>query len=291
MGFSLGGVAKGIGAQFGLGGGGAAGDASKAMARASSAAGNLYDAYGTQLDSAYAPYTGAGTQAMGMLQSGTADYNSPLMKTFGSTDFTGDPGYQWRLQQGVNALQSSAASKGNLFSGATGKAMTDYGQNFASNEYNNAYNRYSQDQNNQFSRLYQLGSMGLNAQGGLQGGKQFATSGKGNALMGIGEAKASGYLGQAQQKSDGFSNLISAGSMAAAFSDVNLKDNVTQVGVLPNGINVYSWSWNKIAESLGLVGESVGVLAQEIMAIIPDAVIQDDSGFLKVNYANVVSHV
>lgn len=51
------------------------------------------------------------------------------------------PSYQFRLDQGSKALQRSAAAKGDLFSGQTGQALTDYGQNVASTEFENDYRR------------------------------------------------------------------------------------------------------------------------------------------------------
>ena len=52
-----------------------------------------------------------------------------------------DPGYAFREKQGMNAIQNSAMAKGGLLSGNTLKATQDYGQNLASQEYDNAYNR------------------------------------------------------------------------------------------------------------------------------------------------------
>jgi len=213
MGFSLGSIGKGVGGMLGMGGGGAAGDASKAMMKANRKAGALYDPAYQDIKSMYNPYMQTGNQANTMLQSGTADYNSPLLRRFSDTDFKGDPGYQWRLQQGMDALQGSASAKGGLFSGAAGKAINEYGQGFASNEYNNAYNRYSQDQANQYSRLFGLAGMGMQAAGGIGDAKQWSTGGQADALMGIGNAKASGYLGKQAQKQAGFENLMSLGSM------------------------------------------------------------------------------
>lgn len=51
------------------------------------------------------------------------------------------PGYLARQQAGESALQRSAASKGLLRSGGTLKDLVEYGQNFASNEYNNEFNQ------------------------------------------------------------------------------------------------------------------------------------------------------
>ena len=52
-----------------------------------------------------------------------------------------DPGYAFRLGEGQKALERSAAARGGLMSGATGKALTRYGQDYGSQEYTNAYNR------------------------------------------------------------------------------------------------------------------------------------------------------
>lgn len=52
-----------------------------------------------------------------------------------------DPGYQFRLQQGTQAVDRGAAARGMLMSGANQKALTEFGQGLASSELNNAYNR------------------------------------------------------------------------------------------------------------------------------------------------------
>jgi hypothetical protein len=68
-------------------------------------------------------------------------------------DITQDPSYQFRLQQGQQALENSASARGLLRSGGTMKDLIDYGQNAASQEYQNAYNRqfgaYQADVQNQ----------------------------------------------------------------------------------------------------------------------------------------------
>jgi hypothetical protein len=53
-----------------------------------------------------------------------------------------DPGYLFRLGEGQKVLENSAAARGGLLSGQTGKALQQYGQNFASNEFGNIYDRY-----------------------------------------------------------------------------------------------------------------------------------------------------
>lgn len=55
---------------------------------------------------------------------------------------TDDPSYKWRLQQGTEALENSAAARGGLLSGNTGRALQEYGQNSASQEYGAQFQRW-----------------------------------------------------------------------------------------------------------------------------------------------------
>lgn len=57
-------------------------------------------------------------------------------------DFYNDEGYQHRLKEGTDALENSAAARGQLFSGATLKDITKFAQGEASQEYDKAYQRY-----------------------------------------------------------------------------------------------------------------------------------------------------
>jgi len=124
----------------------------------------------------YAPWREAGTAALGGLQ----EMLNP------NYDLTTSPGYQWRLGQGVSALDKSAAARGNLLSGQQLKAVTDYGQNIGAQEYNNRFNR--------LASLAGLGQSGT--AGTVQAGQNYAT-GASNAYGNMGQARASGYLGQA----------------------------------------------------------------------------------------------
>ena len=60
---------------------------------------------------------------------------------FQAPNLSEDPGYQFRLDQGVKAIDQSAAAKGTLRSGGTLKDIMGYGQDLASQEYGNAFNR------------------------------------------------------------------------------------------------------------------------------------------------------
>lgn len=78
-------------------------------------------------------------------------YNPRSAAELGTFDFkpptvTDDPGYQFRLRQGVGALDASAAARGNLLSGAAQKGLLRYGQELGSQEYEAAYGRSWQQQ-------------------------------------------------------------------------------------------------------------------------------------------------
>jgi hypothetical protein len=65
----------------------------------------------------------------------------PAAFQFRAEDLQTDPGYGFRLSEGLKALERSAAARGGLLSGGTGKALTRYGQEAASQEFGNAFAR------------------------------------------------------------------------------------------------------------------------------------------------------
>lgn len=109
------------------------------------------------------------------------------------------PGYQFRLQQGNDAYEASAAARGLGNSGAQLRALAQYNQDYASNEFDKEFNR-------------------LNA---LMGGGQVATgqinqaagaygANAANAYMNAGNARASGYINQANAWSNGINGVGNA---------------------------------------------------------------------------------
>jgi len=90
------------------------------------------------------------------------------------------------------------------------------------------------------------------------------------------------------RKKTGFGDVLAAGAqIAGGFlgSDKRMKTNVKKLGTV-NGINIYSWTWNKLAQSMGWDKKyqyNVGVMAQEVKHI-PGAVQEDENGYLLVNY-------
>ena len=86
-----------------------------------------------------APWREAGVNALAKMQGG--DYAQTPQFAFNYSQNT-DPGTQFRLQQGLNAMNATAAARGGLISGNALKAGQDYGQAQGSQEYQNAFNRY-----------------------------------------------------------------------------------------------------------------------------------------------------
>ena len=68
-------------------------------------------------------------------------FSYPDKFSFEGKDLANEPGYQFRLGQGLKALDQSAAARGNLRTGGQIKAFNDYSQNYASQEFQNAWDR------------------------------------------------------------------------------------------------------------------------------------------------------
>jgi len=150
------------------------------------------------------PWLDAGHNALTQLASGTGA-GGQFTKTFTGADLASDPGYQFRLDQGNQAIERSAAARGGLLSGAAAKALTRYSQGVASDEYGNAYNRFNNDQSTQYNRLAslagvgqaatnQVGQAGQNAYGTIANAGQNTSNAAQNNLTGAGNARASGYV-------------------------------------------------------------------------------------------------
>lgn len=94
-----------------------------------------------------------------------------------------DPGFQFRLNEGRRTMENSAAARGGLLSGNTARALTDYGQNAASEEWGNILNRYAS--------LAGVGQTQANQLGGAR--ERLAGNLGQNAMTGA-AARASGYM-------------------------------------------------------------------------------------------------
>ena len=130
------------------------------------------------------PFQEAGVNALNRMQSG---------------DVMGmmDPSYKFRLGEGMKALERSAAARGGLISGGALKAAQRYGQEFASNEFGNAYNR-----------LASMAGIGQTATGAMSGAAGQFGANAGNLMTGAGAARASGYVGGANALTSGLGQYM-----------------------------------------------------------------------------------
>lgn len=120
-----------------------------------------------------------------------------LMQPFTGANLASDPGYQFGLNQGAAALDNSAANRGNLYSGSQLKATQQFGNDYASTKFNEAFNRNQATNSfdaNQLQSLIGIGQTGANQV--AASGTNYANTASQN-ITGAGNARASGYIGGA----------------------------------------------------------------------------------------------
>lgn len=144
----------------------------------------------------FAPWREAGGQAIGSL--------SAMLQP--GYDHTTSPGYQFRFNEGQRAVEGSAASKGMLMSGGTLKDLTRFGQGVAADDFNQQFNR---------TASVAAGGQQVNSTLGQLGAA--TASNIGNNMMQAGNARASGYAGQASAIGNGLSNLAFLGMNSGGF--------------------------------------------------------------------------
>jgi len=140
---------------------------------------------------------------------GAEGYGSAA-RDFSMADFQADPGYAFRLSEGQKALERSAAARGGLLSGGTGKALQRFGQDLGSQEYTNAFNRYQTNRANQLNPLQSLMGAGQTAAGNVGAAGQAYASNAGNAYMNAADARASGYMGAANSWQNALGGITNA---------------------------------------------------------------------------------
>jgi len=211
-------IAAGVAAAGAVAGGAiAAGGAKKAanvQAQAAQDAQNAQERMYQQQVALQEPFRQAGLtaqeQIMQLLGIGgdknAADYGS-LAKPFGMDQFQADPGYAFRQAEGMQALQRSAAARGGLLSGSTLKGIQRFGQDLASQEYTNAFNRYQIERNARLNPLQSLMGAGQSSTNTLTSAAGQAGQNQATNLYNAGAARASGYVGGANALGGALSTL------------------------------------------------------------------------------------
>jgi len=201
------------------------------------------------------------------------------------------PGYQFQLKTGGQALTNSMTPGSGALSGATLKSLMSFNQGLAGQYYNNYV-----------SQLLQQAQLGQNAAGNL--GTSGTQLGTGIAQAGAAAAgsQAAGIVGETNALSSiplgmmmmsgnggGGGGYITQtggtgsgggyGGGGGSYSDRRLKEDIKRVGITDGGLPVYTFRFK------GEKRTYMGVMADEVLNKIPEAVSKDDNGFYRVNYA------
>jgi len=136
-------------------------------------------------------------QLLGIGGDKTAAGYGSMAKSFGTDQFQQDPGYAFRQAEGMKALERSAAARGNLLSGSTLKGVQRFGQDLASQEYQNAFNRFQVERSARLNPLQSLMGSGQSATNVLTGAAGQMGQNQASNIYNAGAARASGYVGQA----------------------------------------------------------------------------------------------
>lgn len=192
------------------------------------------------------PWKAAGLKALAGLQDGSF--------------YQQDPGYQFRLDEGNKAINAAMSARGNAGGGAALKELARYGQNFASNEYQNAWNRTN--------ALANYGNQASMALGNFAGGHSANLS---NNAIGFGNAAAGAELGKYQNQVSAGKSAMETGGQAAGmlmqiFSDQRVKENITPISledIAEMKKCLKAVYFNYTSEEFGK-GEWAGILAQDL---------------------------
>ncbi len=149
------------------------------------------------------PWRQAGITALNKLTPLATEYTP-----FGMEQFQQDPGYAFRMQEGMKALERSAAARGGLLSGGMLRGAQQYGQGLASQEYMNAFNRYQAERNARLNPLQSLAGVGQTATNQLGQAGQAMASNVGQAMGAAAQARASGYVGGANALTQGLGTYL-----------------------------------------------------------------------------------
>ena len=168
------------------------------------------------------PWQQAGVNALNKMQSG---------------DVMGmmDPSYNFRLGEGLKALDRQAAARGGLISGGALKAAQRYGQDFASQEFGNAYNR--------LAGLAGIGQTSTNNMGNAAG--NFGVN-AGNNMMAGANARASGYVGGANALTGGLinaANIYQNNQLMQRFGTQSPNLNAMQGQLTPSSSAPAGYDW------------------------------------------------
>jgi hypothetical protein len=220
-----------------------------------------------------------------------------------------DAGYQAQARVGEEAILQRASATGGLRGGNVQAALGQFRPALLQQAIENQYSRLGglsalggaaaqnlatsgQGATEFLSRLGQAAAAGQAAggtssatnisnllTGQAAAGERSATN-ISNLLANEAAARAGGVTAIGNIPRQAFSDIVGVAKTAASFSDKRLKKNIKKIGTRTDGLNVYEF------EYIWGGGRQVGLMAQEVQGIYPDAV-SESSGYLMVNYSKV----
>lgn len=143
-----------------------------------------------QVEAEYLRQQQANTSATG--SAGFGEFN----KDFTAADFdvNSDPGAKFRQDEALKALSRTYSGSGNFFSGGALKGFTKYNQDFSSQEFGNAYDRFNNDRTRRFNRLATVAGIGQTANQATGNASQNYANNVGENITNTGSANASAQL-------------------------------------------------------------------------------------------------
>lgn len=176
----------------------------------------------------FQPYMQAGQRGLQGFESAVAGFDQPTLdyqqKEFNQTNWK-DPGYDYRLAEAQKLIDASTASKGMTLGSGALKSLQTRGQDMASQEYQNSYDRWLKDSamrygqaSDQYKRDYDFGNQNLSNWQNLSNMGSNAAQAIGN--FGAGYAGNIGNLMTAQGEAAGNAALAQGGANAAGWSNL-----------------------------------------------------------------------
>lgn len=201
------------------------------------------------------PWRQAGMTALNQLVPLSTQYTP-----FGMEQFQADPGYQFRLSEGMKALDRQAAARGGLISGNALRAAQRFGQELGSQEYGAAFNRYQAERSAQLNPLQSLAGVGQTATNQLVGAAGQTGTNISNILGQAGQAQAQGYLGAGQARASGYvgqANALSGalGNIGNMAMQYNMFNRLFPAGAGANMLTNTSSMGTAVPGTYGPVGQ------------------------------------